>query len=179
MKGTRAAKRYAGALLDLSAEMKKTDPVAADMVMIHDWVSSSHELKSFLLSPIIDRARKKKAVEALFKGKVDELTEHFLYLLVDKERESLTDQIAVEFKRLYDDLLGIGTAKVRAPFRLDSAEGSKVQSTLEVLTGKKIRLSFSIDRSLVGGFLAQIGDTVYDGSVRRQLELIGQKLINN
>lgn len=110
---------------------------------------------------------------------MDELTEQFLYLLVHKEREGLADQIAVEFKSLYDDLLGIATAYLRAPFYFDSEEESRVRSTLEVLTGRKIRLSFSLDKSLVGGFLAQIGDTVYDGSVRRQLELIGQKLTGN
>jgi F-type H+-transporting ATPase subunit delta len=147
--------------------------------MIHNLANSSNDLKLFLRSPIIDRSKKKKAIEALFTGRVDELTEHFLFLLIDKEREALIEMIAVEFSDLYDQMMGVARADVKAAFRLDKEDNSTVQSKLEELTSKKVRLSFSIDKSLVGGFLAQIGDTVYDGSVRRQLEILKQQLIGN
>jgi F-type H+-transporting ATPase subunit delta len=62
---------------------------------------------------------------------------------------------------------------------LDRVDSSAVQSKLEELTSKKVRLSFSIDKSLVGGFVAQVGDTVYDGSVRRQLEILRRQLAGN
>lgn len=179
MKGTRAAKRYAGALLGLASEMKRTDEVAADMHLIHDWVKSSYDLRLFFKSPIIDHAKKRKTIDILFKGKINELTEHFLFLLLDKGREALTDQIAVEFATLHDQLLGIANADLKAAYDFDAEDKSKVQSKLEELTGKKIRISLGIDKSLVGGFLAQIGDTVYDGSVRRQLEILKQQLVGN
>ncbi len=179
MKGTRAAKRYAGALLGLASEMKRTDEVASDMHMMHNWIKTSYDLKLFFQSPIIDRAKKRKVIDALFKWKINELTERFLYLLVEKGREALTDPIAVEFATLHDQLLGIADADLKAAYGFDAQDKSKVQSKLERLTGKKIRISIGIDRSLVGGFLAQIGDTVYDGSVRRQLEILKQQLAGN
>jgi F-type H+-transporting ATPase subunit delta len=176
MKGTRAAKRYAGALLELASEMKRADEVAADMHLIHDWVKSSPDLRLFFKSPIIDHAKKRKTIDALFKGKINELTEHFLYLLLEKGREALTDLIAIEFAAVHDQLLGIANADLKAVYEFDATDKSSVQSKLEELTGKKIRLSLAIDKSLVGGFLAQIGDTVYDGTVRRQLEILKRQL---
>jgi len=178
MKGARAAKRYASALIDIAREMKRTDEVAADMHMIHDWVKSSYDLKLFFESPIIDRDKKRKTIEALFRGRVSELTEHFLFLLIDKGRETLTDSVAVEFAVLHDQLLGIVNADLKAAYQFDEADESLVLSKLEEVTGKKVRSSFSIEKTLVGGFMAQIGDTVYDGSVRRQLEILKQQLVS-
>ncbi len=179
MRGTRAAKRYAGALLGLASEMQRTESVAVDMRLIHDSVKSSYDLKLFFESPVIDRAKKRKSLEILFKERIDELTAHFLFLLVDKGREALTDMIAVEFAVLYDQLLGIAKADLKAAYEFDKPDRSKVQAKLEELTAKKVEISFSVDKSLVGGFLAKIGDTVYDGSVRRQLEILKKELIGN
>ena len=179
MKGARAAKRYAGALLGLASELKKIDHVASDMRLMHDSISASHELALFFQSPIIDRFKKRDIITSLFKEKVDELTFHFLLLLVAKEREELIDAIAVEFSTLLDEQLGIVTAELKAPYQFDEKDKSQVQSKLEELTNKKVHISFSLDKNLVGGFLAQIGDTVYDGSVRRQLEILKQRLSGN
>jgi len=176
MKGTRAAKRYAGALLGLASELKKVDRVAADMRLIHDSISASHELGGFFRTPIIDRFKKKDIITSLFKEKVDELTFRFALLLIDKGREALIDAIAIEFGNLLDNQLGIANALLKAPSPFDKDNELKVQSKLEDLTSKKIRITFSLDKDLVGGFLAQVGDTVYDGSIRRQLELLRRQL---
>lgn len=179
MKGTRAAKRYAGALLGLASEMKQTDGVAADMHLIHDRVKSTYDLKLFFKSPIIDRIKKRRVIEAIFKGRINELTERFLFMLVDKTREALIDSIAVEFGVLHDQSLGIANADLISAYELDESDRSKLQSKLEELTDKRVRISSSVDRTLIGGFLAQVGDTVYDGSIRRQLEILKQQLADN
>jgi len=179
MKGTRAARRYAGALLGLASELKKVDEVASDMRFIADSLSASDELRHFFESPIIDRFKKRDVIKAIFEKKVSTLTAHFLFLLVDKGREGLTAAIAVEFTVLLDRMMGIVNAELKAPYVLDESNKSKVQGKLEELTSKKVRISFSLDRTLVGGFLAQIGDTVYDGSVRRQLEILKIQLAGN
>ena len=122
MKGARAAKRYAGALLGLASELKKIDHVAADMRLMHDSISASHELELFFQSPIIDRFKKRDVIKSLFKEKVDELTFHFLLLLVDKGREGLIDAIAVEFGVLLDEQLGIVNAELKAPYQFDEKQ---------------------------------------------------------
>ncbi len=179
MKGSTAAKRYAGALLGLATEMKKVEQVAADLQVVHAAVSGSRELKLFFKSPIIDHFKKRALVEALFKNNVSTFTLNFLTLLVDKGRESLADQIAIEFASQLDDMLGIVHAELRAPYEFTASDSSKVKAKLENLTNKKVRISFSLDNSLVGGFLAKIGDTVYDGSIRRQLEMLKDQLSDN
>ncbi|MCL5268814.1 MAG: ATP synthase F1 subunit delta [Bacteroidetes bacterium] len=176
MKETRAARRYAGALLELCGEMKRVDEVASDMRLIHDSISSSHELYIFFKSPIINRFRKRDVIKAVFATRVNQLTLNFLFLLIDKGREKLVDSIAVEFAVLLDQLQGIVNAELRAPFKLDEKAMSQLKETLETLVRKSVRVSFSSDRALLGGFLVQIGDTVYDGSVRRQLEILKQQL---
>ncbi len=176
MKETRAAKRYAGALLELCSEMKKVDEVASDMRLIHDAISSSHELSMFFRSPVVNHFKKKDAVKGLFSAKVNKLSLDFLLLLIDKGREALAYEITVQFASLLDEMLGIVNAELRAPFELDETARSRMKKTLEGVARKSVRISFSPDGSLLGGFLVRIGDTVYDGSVRRQLEILKQQL---
>ncbi len=176
MKISRASKRYAGALLELASELKKVDEVAADMKFIRQSVIHSHELELFLASPVIDRSKKRSVVKAVFEGRIDKMTMDFLYLLIEKGREVLIAGIAVEFGALLDEKMGIVNAALKSPFEIDEKSQRKVVSVLETITGKKVRVSFSLDKRLIGGFLAQIGDTVYDGSVRRQLELLKRQL---
>lgn len=149
------------------------------MRLIHETVASSHDLHLFFANPIIDRSRKRSVVKALFDGRIDKVTMNFLYLLIDKGREKLTGGIAEEFGKLLDEMMGVVTAELKAPLDLDEKNRARVRSKLEDLTGKKVKITFSLDKSLVGGFLAQIGDTVYDGSVRRQLELLRYQLTEN
>ncbi len=163
-------------MLQLATEMKKAEQVGADMRFIHESITASHELELFFANPVIMRARKRSVVNALFQDKVDKMTLGFLNLLIDKGREKLTGGIASEYGLLLDEALGIVNAQLRAPYPLDDKSQTMVRSKLEGLTGKKVRISFSLDKSLVGGFLAQIGDTVYDGSVRRQLEILKYQL---
>ncbi len=163
-------------MLQLATDMKKVEKVGADMRFIHDSIAASHELELFFANPVIMRAKKRSVVNALFENKVDKMTLGFLNLLIDKGREKLTGGIASEYRVLLDDAMGIVSAELKAPYPLDGKSQTRVQSKLEGLTGKKVRISFSLDKSLVGGFLAQIGDTVYDGSVRRQLEILEHRL---
>ncbi len=179
MKRSRASRRYAGALLELAAELKKVDQVSADMRLIRGAISASRDLELFFASPVIDRSKKKGVITALFEAKVDKLTMGFLLLLVEKGRESLLAGIVVEYADLLDEMMGIVNAELKAPFEFDEKHIARARGKLEEITSKKVRVSFSLDKSLVGGFLAQIGDTVYDGSVRRQLELLKRRLTEN
>lgn len=176
MKGTRAARRYAGALLELCTETKTVDNVASDMRLIHDSITTSHELAVLFKSPIVNRFKKRDIVRDLWAARVDEMTLHFLFLLIDKGREELTDQIAVEFAALLDESRGIVNAELKSPFEVEKEVISGMKETFGKIVKKNVRISFSPDPALIGGFLVQIGDTVFDGSVRRQLEILKQQL---
>ncbi len=176
MKTSRASKRYAAALLDLAAELKKTEKIGADMRLIRDSMASSRDLQLFFSNPVINRSKKRSVVKSLYEGKIDRMSLDFIYLLIDKGREKLIGGISEQVGILLDEMNGILNAELKAPFELDEKNRARVQSKLEDITGKKVRVSFSLEKNLVGGFLAQIGDTVYDGSVRRQLEILKHRL---
>ena len=92
-------------------------------------------------------------------------------------RLPLLQQIIDEYQRLLDDRLGIVRAQVRAAKALDAAQQQELAGKLEKLTGKQVRMEVAIDPSLIGGVVAQVGSTIYDGSVRQQLQAFKTRLV--
>jgi len=135
----------------------------------------AREFVAFLKSPIISRDRKRAVLSELFKTKLSGFTFNFLNLLVEKGREELVGDIAEEFFKLRDDRQGLVTLDVRSAVGMDQDQQKMIVKRFESLTGKKVRAAFSIERELKGGFVARIGDTVYDGSLLRQLELLRER----
>jgi F-type H+-transporting ATPase subunit delta len=135
-------------------------------------MKESLELQSFLKNPVISKEKKLTALSELFKARVGTLAFDFLNLLVEKGREDVLDSILVEYFKMRDDQLGIMTLELRAAVDLTSDQQKTIAQRFEEMTRKKIRVVFSVDKQLKGGFVARVGDTVYDGSVSRQLELL-------
>jgi F-type H+-transporting ATPase subunit delta len=171
----KVARRYAEAAYGLAEEQKLGDRFASDLAVIQDAIKSSREFVAFLKSPIISRERKRSVLSEVFKSRLSDFTFNFLNLLVEKGREELVGDIAGEFFKIRDDRQGLVTLDVRAAVEMDSDQQKMIVKRFESLTGKKIRAAFSIDKQLKGGFVARIGDTVYDGSLLRQLELLRER----
>ncbi len=170
----RVARRYAEAALELGEEQKQGEQLAGDLELIGATIRESHELAALLKSPVISKEKKRAVLAALFQPKIGGLALSFLNLVLAKGREDLIADIIGEFFRLRDDRLGIIALEVRAAGELTGDQQKSIVKRFEEITQKKIRVSFSIDKQLRGGFVARVGDTVYDGSVRRQLELLRQ-----
>ncbi|MEK6651174.1 MAG: ATP synthase F1 subunit delta [Bacteroidota bacterium] len=175
MKHARVARRYAEALLDVSAGSEREQRVAADLEMLHTALHDSRELRMLLKSPVVKSEKKMDVLRAVFADRVDPLTMEFLALLAEKGREDTLEQVVVEFRRMRDDRLGIVTLDLSAATVLSKEQSDAIRQRFESLTGKKVRMAFSVDAGLKGGFRARVGDTVYDGSIRRQLELLRQR----
>lgn len=171
----KVARRYAEAAHGLAEEEKLGERFAADLAVIQDAIRSSREFVAFLKSPIISKERKRAVLSELFKTKLSGFTFNFLNLLVEKGREALVGDIAREFFKLRDDQQGVVTLDVRAAVEMDGEQQKMIVKRFESLTGKKVRAAFSIDGQLKGGFVARIGDTVYDGSILRQFELLRER----
>ena len=101
--------------------------------------------------------------------KLSRITRNILFVLVDHRRIALLSPIVAEFEQVIDARLGFARAEVSSPGELNEAQRRALNTQLERLTGKRIRMRFAIDPSLIGGAVARIGSTVYDGSVRGQL----------
>jgi F-type H+-transporting ATPase subunit delta len=175
MRAYRVARRYAEAVLELAADQKQGERLAGDLELIQKAMKESVELQGFLKSPVISKEKKRAILASLFKAKVDVLAFDFLNLLVEKGREDVLESILVEYFKMRDDQLGIVTFELRAAVDMTSDQQKAIAKRFEGMTRKKIRVVFSVEKQLKGGFVARIGDTVYDGSVLRQLELLRER----
>lgn len=175
MSNVRVARRYAEALMNLAEEQKQLDRVADDLQAIQRLTMASHDLVLFLKSPVINKEKKLGIFAELFQKKVTPLTLHFLSLLTEKSREDILPQIIEQFFVLHDERLGIVNVQVKAIGELTRDQGKLLQQRLESHTKKKVRFTLSVDKLLKGGFVARVGDTVFDGSVKRQLELMKER----
>ncbi len=177
MKTSRAARRYAMALMAVAEEQKMVDRIAADLELIDATLRGSRELRLLVESPVVAPAKKKGALRAVFGERVTAVTITFLDLLVSKERERILPDIAADFGRLRDEKEGIVSVEVTSAVQLGLPQEQKLREKLEQFTGKKIRIRVTLDTALKGGLRVQIGDTVLDASIRRQLEMLRAKFL--
>ncbi len=108
---------------------------------------------------------------------LDRRAANFVGILVDRNRLPLLDEVIEVYQRFLDERLGIVRALVTAASSLDSEQQRELVVKLEQITGKQVRMEFDVDPSLIGGVIAQVGSTVYDGSVRHQLEAFKSRFL--
>ena len=179
MKESRAAYRYALAIIGLAEELKQLDAVSKDFEFLSGLVKQSREFFLFLKSPVVNKEKKRIAISEIVKGNVSELTFRFLRLLVSKGREKIIPEILEQFSRVRDERLGILKATVRAVQPLSPAQEKQLIEQIHRVTNKNPRLQFMKDENIIGGFVVQYGDTVWDGSVLHQLELLRERFTKN
>ncbi|MDD8019263.1 MAG: ATP synthase F1 subunit delta [Bacteroidota bacterium] len=175
MSTLRVAHRYASALMALTNEQKKADVISGDLLIVKNALDASHELQRVLKSPIVSKDKKKAILAEVFK-KTGDLVQHYIGAIVTKGREDILHEILTQYFILLDEKLGIVRVKVKTSVDFSSKQEKDLQKQLEVMTKKKIEATFSVDTSLRGGFIARVGDTVLDGSITRQLEILKKKL---
>ncbi len=170
------ARRYAKALYQEAQAHGSAAEVDEDVQLIHESLEGSRELVQVFESPTISREKKTAIVKSLFDGKVRPITLRFLDLLIEKEREDVFPGIVEAYGNLRDEENGIVEAQVRTAMPLGEAERQEVVARLEKMTGKTVRPVITVDPALIGGVVIRIGDVVYDGSVRNQLDTLRERL---
>jgi F-type H+-transporting ATPase subunit delta len=168
MSDSRAALRYAKAILDLAVEKKATEALEKDMQNIVGTISGSDELREMLASPVIKGAAKKEALFAIFKGS-NKVTEGTISLLVDNKRVSMLNEVASKYLILNEKLKGKDVAFVTTAVALTAELEKKVLSKVAELTGNKVTIENKIDESIIGGFVLRVGDLQYDASIANKL----------
>jgi F-type H+-transporting ATPase subunit delta len=174
------ATRYAKALADVVTEGKNGLSPEAAIQQIGSFAAAlaeSRELGQALISPAVAPSRKRAVagrIAAILQ--LSPVARNFLFVLIDHRRITLLPDVLHSFELIVDERLGFARAEVSAPAQLTDAQCTAVQKQLEQLTGKRIRMRIAVDPSLIGGVMARIGSTVYDGSVRGQLQSLGQRL---
>lgn len=178
MVGTRAAARYAKAILEISSEKGNADAINNDMILISQSISQSKELNTFLNNPVVKNEVKYNALLEVF-ASVNEGTKELFKLLNTNNRFELLNAIALEFQRQYNVLKGIEKVIVTTAVPMDAVLESKVLEKARALApGKSISISNIVDSSILGGFILKIGDKQYNASIANQLQLLKRELTN-
>jgi F-type H+-transporting ATPase subunit delta len=175
MANLRIANRYAEALMTTAEELHILKNVSDDLTVIQRIIQESHEFQLFLKSPVIKKEKKQEVFKATFGPSVQPLTLRFLSLLIEKEREDALPSVIEAFFRLQDEMLGIIHVSVTTAAELSQQQTTQLQQRFEVYSKKKVFIDVSLDKQLIGGFVARMGDTVFDGSVKQQLKLLRKR----
>ena len=174
------AKRYASALVDVIVEPgAETDPRAAagQLREFENLLRESAELRTALLSPAVAPSRKRSVVARLAESLgVSPLVRNFLFVVIDRRRIGMFGQIRRAFEDLLDERLGVLGADVTSARELTGRQQAALRERLARMTEQAVRCEHKIDETLLGGAVVQIKSTVYDGSVRGQLELLRHRL---
>jgi len=171
-----AASRYARALLDVLYPAK-AEIGLEQLRSFSSMLTQQADAKLVFENPTVSTEHRKdllnKVGDAL---KLDTSIRNFLSLLIERNRLDLLGEITSTYERFLDEKLGIVQAHVTSALALDSAQQGAVTAKLQALTGKKVKMRVSVDPALIGGFIAEVGGTIYDGSIRQQLQTFRNSL---
>ncbi len=174
------ASRYARALVDVVLE-QKIDPAAAvqQVNSIIGAIKESDDLRKVWEAPDIPADQKRKLLDAIgAQVGLTRMIRNFFAVLIDHQRIAMVEQIARQFEVELDAELGFAEAQVTSARQLSNEEKREVESRVATMTGKKVRARYAADPELLGGVMVQVGSTIYDGTVRGQLQKLREQLVN-
>ncbi|MGH7318341.1 MAG: ATP synthase F1 subunit delta [Candidatus Rokuibacteriota bacterium] len=192
MTSSALAKRYARSLADVAgggaagpsraAAGKKAhsslEAIAAELRLAAEVVAGDPRLLRFFDDPSVGRTLKDKAIASLGKeAKLSELARRFLGVLVENRRMAALPAIARAFETIKDDRLGIVAAEATTAVALSAAEQKRLRESLETMTGRTVRLALRVDPAVIGGARTRIGSKVYDGTLKRRLAALRDRLV--
>jgi F-type H+-transporting ATPase subunit delta len=169
--------RYATSLLESSLEKKSLETVSQEVQFVYNTLIKSNDLNRMLNNPVIKSELKLSVLTEVFKGKINTEVMDFISFILQKGREDQLANILLRFIELRDEQMGIENITVVTAFDFTNEQTEQLRKKFEDRLGKKVRLTFTIDKNMVGGFIAKVNDTVYDASVRHQLELLKKEFL--
>ena len=174
------ALRYAHAFASVVASSHLD--VAAAQQQLNDFsgtLAGSHELREVLMNPSIAKEQKLKVLDAIA-GRIGMFPQvrNFLAVIMDHQRLAELDEILTEYHAVADERSGLAEAEITSARPLNAEDRADLESQVAKLAGGHVRATYYQDATLLGGAVVRIGSTVYDGSIRAQLQQLKQKLIN-
>lgn len=166
---SRAAIRYAKAVLDQANEANKSDVVFEDMKAVQATLEGSKELRTVLQSPVVKAEDKKEALVKIFANNSD-VTKGLIQTLTSNKRISLLGGVAASYVDLYNASKGVQVATVTTAVAITPVIEAKVLSKVKEMTGSEnVTIENTVDESIIGGFILRVGDLQYNASIANQL----------
>ena len=174
------ALRYAHAFASV-AESTHIDTNAAQQQLrdFSDTLAGSQELRDVLLNPSIAVEQKHKLLAAIA-GRIGMFPQvrNFIAVIIDNQRLAELDEILTEYHAVADEQAGLAEAEITSAHELNPEDRANLEAQVSKLAGGRVRATYRQDATLLGGAVVRIGSTVYDGSIRAQLQQLKQKLVN-
>ncbi len=178
MGNSRAAIRYAKAILDLAVQNKATEALEKDMRSVTATIFDSKELQEMLASPVVQGSVKKQALNTIFKGS-NAITEGLISMLVDNKRIGILNEVAQKYIILNEQLKGENLALVTTAVPLTPELEKKILAQIAQITGKNVSIESKVDESIIGGFVLRVGDQQYDASIANKLSNLKREFTNS
>ena len=171
------ARRYSAALADVTIERHEEREVQKELDQWAGMIEANPQLKEVFVNPTVAYDQKRKVLEDLIsRSRVRDTTASFLRVLLKNQRLSQLRDIAERYGQILDERAGVVAANVITARPIPEELKSSLHETLAAATGQKVRLTFTTDETIIGGLVARIGSTIYDGSVQHQLERLSESL---
>jgi F-type H+-transporting ATPase subunit delta len=180
MQNPRLASRYAKSLMDIAREQNAIEPVYQDALGLQKMFASSAELTTLVKSPVVKADKKQNVFKALIGGKVHVVTEQFFHLVIGKGREYFLPEVMESFIVQYKALNKITTVHLTTAIALDEAAKANLLEKIGAqLQGMTIDLHTTVDESLIGGFVLESNNNLFDASIARDLKDIKKQFLEN
>ena len=176
-----AATRYARALLDVAIQEKSDlEAIERELASFVDLFADHPALEKVLLNPAVPVPRKRAAVVELTRtAKLSPTVAKLLALLAERDRLVLLPDLLASYRDRLLDYRKVVRAEVTTAAPLAADRAKAIESSLAAMTGRTVVLDTRVDPSIIGGVVARVGSTVYDGSVTRQLQKMKERLVES
>jgi F-type H+-transporting ATPase subunit delta len=172
------AEVYARGLYGAAMDSRSTDEVRDELHQMESIVKENKMFCRFLQDPAISKVIKKQKINAIFKGRVTDVTLHFLCLLVDKGRVALFHQIAAEYDAIDDHEKNVGEGVIESAVPLSDEDIERFNREVSAFYNKKIRLHNKVNKSLIGGVRIYAEDQMFDASLKSRLDQLHERIQN-
>jgi F-type H+-transporting ATPase subunit delta len=171
------ARRYASALADVVIERREEREVQNEVDAWASMIANNPQLKEVFANPTVAYDQKRAVLEDLLaRSRVRETTASFLRVLLTNQRLAQLPEIAERFGQILDERGGIVAAEITTARPIPEELKKALHDTLASATGRTVRLAFATDEAIIGGLVARIGSTIFDGSVESNLERLAAGL---
>jgi F-type H+-transporting ATPase subunit delta len=172
------ARRYATALADVVIAGGEAQEVQRELVAWSEMMQSNEQLLEVFRNPTIPYDQKRKVLSTLNeRARLRPTTANFLQVLLQNQRLAELSEVNNSFTQILDERSGVVSAEVTTARPVPQSSQETLRAKLTAMTGKNVRLSFTTDEELIGGIMTRIGSTIYDGSVRNQLQQVKERLV--
>jgi F-type H+-transporting ATPase subunit delta len=172
------ARRYASALADVVTQRGEARQVQEELSSWEMMMTSNPMLMEVFSNPTIPYEQKRKVLSSLIERvRLRPITSNFLQLLLKNQRLTELPEVNRRFSHVLDERSGVVSAEVTTARPVPEEQQEALRSKLSAMTDKQVRLSFTTDEDLIGGIVTRIGSTIYDGSVRTQLQQVKERMM--